>query len=342
MNTVFYQDVTDGAIAACGALIRKGELVAFPTETVYGLGADACNTDAVMRIYEAKGRESDNPLIVHFASPDDVFDYADVFDRALFDTLSRAFMPGPLTLVLPRKGALSARVSAGLSTVAVRVPSHPVARALIAAAGTPIAAPSANRSHRPSPTSSAHVLEDLDGRIAAVLEGGTCRHGVESTVLSLCGELRLLRPGAVTREMIEAATGRDVIVDEGVLSHVADKKQVASPGMKYRHYAPNAPMTALFGTDERVRAAFCEAQRTGAAILCYDEDLPYLSGDTPVLSLGAKNDFDAQAERLFSALRELDRLGVTRIYARLPGEEGLGMAVKNRLIRAAEFDLIEV
>ncbi|MBQ2252344.1 MAG: threonylcarbamoyl-AMP synthase, partial [Clostridia bacterium] len=237
MNTLYFERATVEALEACGSLIRQGKLVAFPTETVYGLGADATNTEAVEAIYEAKGRESDNPLIVHFADAADIAKYAEIPDPALFDLLVTAFVPGPLTLVLPRKEALSARVSAGLSTVAVRVPSHETARAFLRAAARPVAAPSANRSHRPSPTTSAHVLTDLDGKISAVLEGGASEHGVESTVLFVGEQLRLLRPGAVTREMIEAVTGREVLVDSGVLSRVEDVRRVSSPGMKYRHYA---------------------------------------------------------------------------------------------------------
>ena len=342
MKTLFFDKITETALDFCGKLIREGELVAFPTETVYGLGADATNTDAVCKIYEAKGREGDNPLIVHFADPADIEVYASIPDKALFEKLSAAFMPGPLTVVLPRKDALSPRVSAGLSTVAVRVPSHEGARAFIRAARRPIAAPSANRSHRPSPTAASHVVEDMDGKIAAILDGGTCEHGVESTVLLLSDTLRLLRPGAVTREMIEEVTGREVLVDAGVLSRVEDVRRVASPGMKYRHYAPQAPLSAVVGEDERVRAFFAKAQSEGAGILCYEEDLEYLAKNERTMSLGSAEDYAAQAETLFCALRTFDKRRVERIYTRLPKEEGVGLAVKNRLLRACEFDIIEV
>ena len=343
MNTLYFETATDEALETCAALIRAGETVAFPTETVYGLGADAASAEAVGKIYSAKGREGDNPLIVHFADPEDIAAYAEIPDKELFNTLASRFMPGPLTVVLPRKaGGLTPRVSAGLSTVAVRVPSHPVARELIKKAGVPIAAPSANRSHRPSPTEASHVLEDLDGRIAAVLNGGSCAHGVESTVLLLGEELRLLRPGAVTVEMLEAATGRHVTVDRGVLSPVAAEKKVASPGMKYRHYAPKAPIVAVTGDEERVRAFFVKEAESGAGILCYEEDLAFLPQSERVISLGCREDAASQAQRLFFALRTFDKLGVERIFSRLPAEAGIGLAVKNRLLRACEFQQKEV
>lgn len=341
MRTELVSPATEQDVARLGALLAAGGLVAFPTETVYGLGADATNDAAVGAIFEAKGREGDNPLIVHFASADDIEKYAVIEDRALFDTLSEAFMPGPLTLVLPRRGALSARVSAGLDTVGVRVPSHPLARALIRAAGVPIAAPSANRSHRPSPTQAEHVWEDLNGRIDAILDGGACQHGVESTVLLLSDPLRILRPGAVTRAMIEEKTGRTVVIDRGVVSAVSEGERVASPGMKYRHYAPRAPLCAVVGEEEAVRAFFRARAEAGDGILCYEEDLAFLSGEH-VVSLGARSDFAAQAQRLFAALRRFDSMQVSRIYTRLPDEEGLGLAVQNRLLRACEFCVFEV
>ncbi len=342
MKTLYFENADREALSLCGELIREGKLVAFPTETVYGLGADATNTAAVASIYAAKGREGDNPLIVHFADPADIAEYAVISEQALFDLLVTAFMPGPLTLVLPRREKLSPRVSAGLSTVAVRVPSHETARAFIRAAARPIAAPSANRSHRPSPTTSAHVLEDLDGVISAVLEGGSSEHGVESTVLAVGEELRLLRPGAVTPEMIEAVTGREVLVDSGVLSRVEDMRRVASPGMKYRHYAPKAPLTAVVGEEDAVRAYFALALSRGDAVLCYEEDLSYLDLSERVRSLGPSSDYSAQASRLFAALREFDRQTLSHIYTRLPAGEGVGLAVKNRLLRACEFDVLEV
>ncbi len=342
MKTTLYEQATPEVLSRLGEQICAGELVAFPTETVYGLGADATNAVAVEKIYAAKGREGDNPLIVHFADAADIPHYAAVEDAALFEALSRAFMPGPLTLVLPRKEAICARVSAGLSTVAVRVPSHPTARAFIRAAERPIAAPSANRSHRPSPTRAAHVMEDLDGLIGSVLDGGECFHGVESTVLLVGKELRLLRPGAVTAEEIEQVTGRKVLVDEGVTCRVSDQKTVASPGMKYRHYAPQAPLCAVVGEDEAVRRFFAQKQAEGCGILCYEEDLAYLTPSSKVASLGLRADHATQAKRLFDRLRRFDALDVPCIYTRLPADDGVGLAVQNRLLRACEFTVEEV
>lgn len=339
MNTLRLSADSAADVSRAAALIREGALVAFPTETVYGLGADATDDRAVLSIYLAKGRESDNPLIVHFASPDEIGAYAKIPDQKRFALLAKAFMPGPLTVVLPRGDALSPCVSAGLSTVAVRCPENECARALIAQSGVPIAAPSANRSHCPSPTCAAHVLADLDGRIAAVLDGGDCRFGVESTVLALSEPLRILRPGAVTREMLSEACGCEVLVEETA----ADTNgAVPSPGMKYRHYAPRAPMTALVGADEAVRACFEEALSEGCGVLCWEEDLSFLPESAHILSLGRKDDPAQQARRLYRHLRALDDMALTRIYTRIPAPEGMGLAVYNRLLRACEFRIKEV
>jgi len=334
--------LTPADAALAGKLLREGELVVFPTETVYGLGANALDADAVRRIYVAKGRPSDNPLIAHVASLDGLSSLW----RSIPDTawkLAEAFWPGPMTMVLPRTDLVPDAVTAGLDTVAVRFPSHPVAQAVIREAGVPIAAPSANLSGKPSPTEAAHVLADLDGRVAAVLDGGPCAVGLESTVIAVQeGHVTLYRPGGVSVEMLEALLGKgNVEVDPGVRQPVEKPK---SPGMKYRHYAPSAPLTLFVGQPDRTAAAIREAlAKDGtdkAAVLCFDE----YDGTFPcrTLTFGGREDYEAQAHRVFDALRQLDTMGMERLYGQCPPEDGVGLAVSNRLTRAAGFHVVRV
>ncbi len=320
-----------------GSLLAQGSLVAIPTETVYGLAANALDEQAVCAIFAAKGRPQDNPLIVHIADMDDLAPLvANLPSQAKM--LAEAFWPGPLTIILPRAKSVPDVVSAGLDTVAVRMPSHPVARAIIRAAGVPLAAPSANRSGSPSPTTAEHVMQDMDGIIPLVVNGGACGVGVESTVLSLAdGTPVILRPGVITKEQLEGVIGA-VDVDSGVLARVSDAVKASSPGMKYKHYAPRAKVYMVEGESER----FCNYVNTklDAIALCFEEDNPKLTID--YVNYGAQDDSYSQARSLFDALRELDRRGATIVYARAPKKTGVGLAVYNRLLRAAGFDVIEL
>jgi len=329
-------DITRGAarIDLAARVLREGGLVAFPTETVYGIGANAMDPDAVARIFQAKGRPQDNPLIVHIAE----LEQLDPLVREAPEparALARVYWPGPLTMVLPRSGIVPDIVSAGLDTVAVRMPSLPLARELIRRSGVPVAAPSANRSGRPSPTTAGHCIADLDGRVEVILDGGPCPVGVESTVISLAGEgPRLLRPGAVTLAQLEQVLGK-VWVDPAVLHHLEDDAKVSSPGMKYKHYAPKAQIVLVSGPVDEF-AAFMDAHGSkGTYALVFDEDLDKVP--PPCLSYGPERDSEAQARALFAVLRRLDDLGATKVYARTPAKSDVGMAVYNRLVRAAAF-----
>lgn len=319
-------------IRTAGAILQKGGLVAIPTETVYGLAADALNPEAVRRIFEAKGRPADNPLIVHIASTEELSPLvAEIPETAV--RLITAFWPGPLTLILRKSGLVPDIVSGGLDTVAVRLPANETARAVIRAAGHPLAAPSANISGRPSPTEFAHVRQDLTGKAEALLDGGKCSVGVESTVLSLTGEVPvLLRPGGVTRAQLEAVVGV-VEVSPAMTEKPAEDFRPSSPGMKYTHYSPRAQVTVVDASPAEY-VAYVEAQGNCHA-LCFDEDLPELTVDA--LSYGTRYDGARQAQSLFSALLQLDEAGAERVFAHIPSKNGIGLAVYNRLIRSAGF-----
>jgi L-threonylcarbamoyladenylate synthase len=317
-------------IAMAAALIRAGELVAFPTETVYGLGADALNPGALGRIYAAKGRPSDNPLILHLADQAELsLVAAPVPDIAL--ALMHTFWPGPLTLILPKTSRVPDLATGGLATVAVRMPAHPVARALISASEVPLAAPSANRSGRPSPTTAKHVLDDLNGLLPMILDGGPTAIGVESTVLDVtCTPPIILRPGGVSREAIEAAIGP-------LQKSTDPARQRHSPGTRYRHYSPQARVKILQDSSPQtlataVGAALAHRQRV--ACLLYRLDPTGVPPEVIVMpSGGSMADY---ARTLFAALRSLDALGVDLIIVEGVPEEGLGLAVMDRLRRAAE------
>lgn len=312
--------------------------MALPTETVYGLAANALDEKAVAAIFQAKGRPQDNPLIVHIASLEELSPLVREIPKEAAQ-LAEAFWPGPLTLVLPRSKRVPNIVTAGLDTVAVRFPSHPVIQQVIRQAGVPLAAPSANRSGRPSPTTAAHCMTDLEGRVPLILDGGPCTVGLESTVLSLAGAVpRLLRPGAVTPEALERVLGH-LEIDPAVREKPKEGP-VASPGMKYRHYAPKARVTALLGDWDACRDFLEKHQREGVWALVYEENQP--TCPLPSLSLGREDDPSAHGQRLFGLLRELDERGATEVYARAPQEEGMGLAVYNRLIRAAGFRRVDL
>ena len=319
------------------ALIRAGQVVAFPTETVYGLGANALDADAVARIFSAKERPADNPLIVHIAAVEEAFPLCHWTPDA--QTLAQAFWPGPLTMLLKKKPIIPPITTAGLQTVAVRMPSHPLALALIKASGCPIAAPSANRSSRPSPTTAMHVLEDMSGRIPMILDGGPSSVGVESTVLDMSGDTpTIFRPGAVTCEQITMVLG-ECCVSDSVLRPVPATQNAPSPGMRHKHYAPKARMTLVKGDANRVAQYIASRydRDENAAILAFEEHVP-LYGARHTQSLG-KDAMDA-AHRLFYLLRGMDLGGITRIYAETLPENGLGLAVMNRMARAAGFDVV--
>lgn len=315
-----------------------------PTETVYGLAANALDGGAVRRIFEAKGRPMDNPLIVHVAELADIGRLklvAEIPEKA--KKLAEAFWPGPLTIIMKKGAVIPDEVSAGLDTVAIRIPSHPTARSLIKTSALALAAPSANTSGKPSPTTARHVIDDMDGRIEAVIDGGACSVGVESTVITLVGETpRILRPGLITREEIEAVIGA-VDVDHAVLHQLQSGEKAASPGMKYKHYAPRARVVLLRGGDEQFINYINRLYRRDPhiAAMCYDEDKPRLL--TPCITIGGMSDDKAQAQTLFDALRAVDELpGVKTVYAHCPEASGVGMALYNRLIRAAAFKVIDL
>lgn len=339
MQTLLITNTDKQNIEIAAKLIKEGKLVVMPTETVYGLGANALDREAVTNVYKAKGRPMDNPLIVHLAKADDAEKYAHTSE--LYYKLAERFMPGPLTVILPKKDVIPYEVTCGLETVAIRVPSNGIAHTLIELSGCPIAAPSANLSGRPSPTSFEHVIEDMNGRVDAIIDGGRCDVGVESTVIILKDNgAEILRPGLITYEELKEVIP-DITVNEAVKNQCTSSKP-ASPGMKYRHYAPSSPVYLVDGDDERIIAFFKEKQRNeNCGILCFDEDAKYLN-KTNLLTFGGHFDEEKQAHELFDMLRKFDSMTVDAIYARLPSDKGVGLAVYNRLIRAAGFSIIKV
>ena len=340
--TVSSHEPDKATIEKAARISRRGGLVVFPTETVYGIGGDATNANAATAIYEAKGRPSDNPLIIHIARPEDAELYAHTNET--YYKLAAQFMPGPLTVILPKRDTIPLSVTGGLDTVAVRCPSHPVARALIKEAGVPIAAPSANRSGRPSPTLAAHVIEDLNGRVDMILDGGPSEVGLESTIVALNGdEGVLLRPGAITYDALCCVLSK-LTTAPAVPAQLAENERALSPGMKYRHYAPSAPLVVLDGTEESVFAFLKQAAADPTVgILCYDEECDTLKDQALLLSVGARADLETQARRLFAALREADgHTEIKTLYAHLPPLEGIGLALYNRCIRAAAHTIKKV
>ena len=335
----------DEQIDAAAELLRSGQVVAFPTETVYGLGASALDPEAVKRIFSAKGRPADNPLIVHIADPADAAAIAEV--PASAGMLMEAFWPGPLTLVLRKYDNIPSIVTAGLSTVAVRMPAHPVALSLIRSAGLPIAAPSAHRSGRPSPTSAAHVAEDMEGRIPLILDGGPCRVGIESTVLDVSERpFCLLRPGDVTVDNLEDILGEPIHIPEAVLAALGEGQTPRSPGLKHTHYAPRAPLTVVMGTPahtaayirDQIQAYAGAGRRLG--ILAASETADQYDG-ARVIALGSRCAPREMAHALFSALRQMDAWGVDAILAEGIAPRGEGLAFMNRLLRAAGFVTVD-
>lgn len=341
MKTEIYKvsSPDDAFLERVGEILRKGGLAAIPTETVYGLAGNALDGRVAEKIFAAKGRPSDNPLIVHIS---DISQWAPLVKeipesaRALTDK----YWPGPLTVILPKSDRVPPEVSGGLSTVAVRMPSDEIARKIIEKAGVPLAAPSANTSGRPSPTSAKYVIGDLMGKVDAIVDAGDCSVGVESTVISLCETPpRLLRPGGITPEMLTQVLG-EICIDDAVYSKLAEGQTAASPGMKYKHYSPKAKVIIVKGDFESYKKFIEENKDESTVALCFEGE----EGELPVkaVTYGKKEDSLSQAKNIFDALRKIDEAGAEKAYARFPDSDGVGLAVFNRLVRAAAFNIIEV
>lgn len=341
MKTEIYKVVSpeNEALDRVGEILKNGGLAAIPTETVYGLAGNALRGEVAEKIFAAKGRPSDNPLIVHIS---DVSQWAPLVKEIpeSAKALTDKYWPGPLTVILPKSDIVPFEVSGGLSTVAVRMPSSEIARKIIEKAGVPLAAPSANISGKPSPTSAKYVIEDLMGKVDAIVDSGDCSVGVESTVISLCETPpRLLRPGGITPEMLTEVLG-EIHIDDAVYSKLAEGETAASPGMKYKHYSPKAKVILVKGEFESYKK-FIEENKDGNTVaLCFEGE----EGELPVkaVTYGKKSDPLSQAKNIFDALRKIDEIGADRAFARFPDNDGVGLAVFNRLVRAAAFNIIEV
>lgn len=337
MKTKFFKENSDLKEAA--KIIRSGGLVAMPTETVYGLAADALNGVAVKKIFEVKGRPCDNPLIVHISDFSEIYSLVSSVPGEA-EKLAKSFWPGPLTIILPKSDKVPGEVTAGLNTVAVRMPSHKIARDFICLCKTPIAAPSANLSGKPSPTTFEHVVHDLDGRVDGIIDGGPCEFGVESTVITIAtNPPKLLRPGGVTLEQLRSVLG-EVDMDKAVLNKLQEKSIVSSPGMKYKHYAPSVRVVMVNGSSEAFVRYINDKHDNDIIALCFDEEVSMINAKT--LSYGSIQNQKQQASKLFDVLREVDGYNVKCVYAHAPSPSGIGLATYNRLIRAAGFEVIKV
>ena len=343
MDTKVYQwkDTGDNTalVEEAAEILREGGLLAIPTETVYGLGANGLNPEAVRHIFEAKGRPQDNPLILHIPSAEALERYCEKVPPLAY-ALADRFWPGPLTMILKRKGMVPDVVTGGLDTVGMRCPDHAATLTILAAADVPVAAPSANTSGRPSCTTAADVAEDMDGKIDGIVDGGPCCVGVESTILDLTvTPPRLLRPGGLPLEELEKVCGK-IEVDAAVTRRMKEGEKPRAPGMKYRHYAPKAAVTVVTGAGDRSAEYIrCHMAKT-AGVICFDEYAGLFS-DNIVEKLGSENDQGEQARRVFDALRAFDTTEVTEIWAQCPEGTGLGRAVENRLKKAAGFHVID-
>ena len=350
MNTVIYkvdeQNIDDNKMKEAGRLIAEGELVAFPTETVYGLGGDALDPEAAKKIYAAKGRPSDNPLIVHIA---DIEDMARVTDEVPEEArkLADAFWPGPLTMIVRKSKNVPDATTGGMDTVAVRMPNHNVALELIRQSGCLIAAPSANTSGRPSPTTAQHVTEDLNGKISMILDAGPVGIGIESTIIDLTEKIPMvLRPGYITPDMLSEVLGTKVIVDPGIIA-ADDTRKPKAPGMKYKHYAPKADMVIVDGEQDKVISEInklvIEKKSKGmkVAVIATDETKNQYDADV-VLSMGSREDENSIAAHLYGILRQCDELDVEEIYSESFSTPRIGQAIMNRLLKAAGHQVISV
>ena len=339
METLFLSAADANTAEIAAELIRQGELVAIPTETVYGLGANGLDEAAVAKIFLAKGRPQDNPLILHLSAAEEMDRYCQNVPKEAY-LLAEKFWPGPLTMVLPARDCVPLSTRGGLPTVGVRCPDNAVTRSIIALAGVPVAAPSANISGKPSTTTAQHVRHDHDGRIAAIVDDGSCRVGVESTIVDLTERpARLLRPGGITPEQLVQVLGQ-LTVDKAVTAQIDQDAVVKAPGMKYKHYAPDCAVIIVSGSREAaaryIHANFAQGDR----VLCFAEELP-LYADCCPLAYGQEADVNTLSAGLFSALRELDDPAVKRVFARCPVGGGVAYAVQNRLKKAAGFHIVD-
>ena len=329
----------------CAAdVIKAGGLVVFPTETVYGLGADATREESVKKIYAAKGRPSDNPLIIHIADSSDADRYA--YTSEIYYRIAERFMPGPITVILPSKDTVPLSTRGGLDTVAVRCPENPIARKLIELSGTAIAAPSANLSGTPSPTSADHVIADMSGRVDVIIDGGDSEIGIESTIVKIenDGSLTLLRPGKITVDDLLSVVP-EVAVAEAVTDELKDGEKALSPGMKYKHYAPKSELVLVDSDADGYLEYIKNNCGKSVAVIAYSEDIEKLSAFTSkddLYDFGSFDDKSAQAHRLFDILRRTDKKEYIRIYAPLPDKSGIGLALYNRMIRAAAHKIIDL
>lgn len=322
-------------------LLKSGKTVIFPTETVYGLGANALDKNAVKKIYEAKGRPSDNPLIVHIYNKSEIYDLAEEVNEKAEIVMGK-FWPGPITIILKKKDIIPTETSGGLNTVAVRMPSNKIARELIKEAGIPIAAPSANISGRPSPTKAIHVYEEMNGRVDGIILGGDSNFGLESTVLDLSGDIpMILRPGSVTREQLQEIIGT-VLLDPS-LEKKEDNKKAKAPGMKYTHYSPDAQVYIVCGKCQSVADKINELVKTNenknlkTGVMCLDENKKNYQGE--VIGLG--HTLDEVASNLFDVLREMDKRKVDIVYSEEFPRNGVGEAIMNRLLKSAGYKTIK-
>ncbi len=339
MKTVILPANQAGTAETAANLINDGQLVALPTETVYGLGADGLNPEAVAKIFAAKGRPQDNPLILHVTDMEQVDSLCHDIPEIAY-ILAEKFWPGPLTMVLPARDIIPSCTTAGLPTVAVRCPDCAVTREIIHLAGVPIAAPSANLSGKPSTTTAEHVYHDHKDKIPLIVDGGPCAVGVESTIVDLTEDRpRLLRPGGITPEQLLDVLG-DLVIDKAVTAQIDKDAVIKAPGMKYRHYAPDCQVVIVAGSREKA-AEYIRAHYTpGDRVLCFAEELSLYEGCNP-LSYGLESDADTLSAGLFAALRELDDPAVRKVYARCPTGGGVAYAVQNRLKKAAAFQIID-
>ena len=339
MKTLYLPAEASGTCDVAAKILREGGLVAIPTETVYGLGANGLDENAVAKIFIAKGRPQDNPLILHVADAIQMEDFAHDIPASAY-LLAEKFWPGPLTMILPAKEVVPRTTTGGLSTVGIRCPDNETTREIIRLAGVPVAAPSANLSKKPSTVTADHVLHDHDGKIDAVVDGGPCRVGVESTIVDLTEQpARLLRPGGITPEQLIEVLG-ELTVDEAVTAEIDPNKVARAPGMKYMHYAPQAPVVIISGSRQKAADYIRHFYQPGERVMCFEEELELYEGCDPI-AYGREEDVATLSRGLFSVLRELDRPDISRVYARCPVGGGLAFAVQNRLKKAAGFHIID-